>query len=174
MFPLFATGVVYTGGKFAVHVVGTRGNLPMALLTPVANLLPVSLTPVANLPLKSTTLVKLVAKFAAGSIDTGGNFATGVFDTGNLPPVSLIPVVHLDLRISPRLFKKFKTVLMGYSGAGEKLIHEKTRSIKSCDTVPLNRITSQNKRHLHSRLPDLLLSLWYTGGVVQAYQEIGI
>jgi hypothetical protein len=24
----------------------------------------------------------------------------------NLPPVSLTPVVHLDLRISPRIFKK--------------------------------------------------------------------
>jgi hypothetical protein len=24
----------------------------------------------------------------------------------NLPPVSLIPVVHLDLRISPRIFEK--------------------------------------------------------------------
>jgi hypothetical protein len=45
---------------------------------------------------------------------------------------------------------------------------------KSCDTVPLNRISSQNKHHLHSRLPDHLLSLWYTEGVVRAYQEIGI
>jgi hypothetical protein len=29
-------------------------------------------TPVANLPSVSTTLVKLVAKFAAGVVDTGG------------------------------------------------------------------------------------------------------
>jgi hypothetical protein len=36
------------------------------------NLPPVSLTPVANLPPVSTTLVKLVAKFAAGVVDTGG------------------------------------------------------------------------------------------------------
>jgi hypothetical protein len=42
---LFATSVVDTGGKFAAG-----GNLP-----PV-----------------STTLVKLVAKFAAGVVDTGG------------------------------------------------------------------------------------------------------
>ena len=41
-------------------------------------------------------------KFAAGVVDTGGKFATGVVDTdGNLPPV-----VHLDLRISPRIFEK--------------------------------------------------------------------
>jgi hypothetical protein len=37
-----------------------------------ANLPPVSLTPVANLPPVSTTLVKLVAKFATGVVDTGG------------------------------------------------------------------------------------------------------
>jgi hypothetical protein len=74
---------------------------------PVANLPPVSLIPV------STTLGKLVAKFAAGVVDTGGKFAAGVVDTGGkLPPVSLkpvanlIPVAILDLRISPRIFEK--------------------------------------------------------------------
>ncbi len=65
MFPLFATGVNDTG------VVDTDGNWP-----------PVSLTPVANLPLVSTTQGKLVAKFAAGVVDTGGKFAAGVIDTG--------------------------------------------------------------------------------------------
>jgi hypothetical protein len=50
LFPLFAAGVVDTGGK-----------LP-----------PVSLLPAANLPPVSTTLAKLVAKFAAGVADTGG------------------------------------------------------------------------------------------------------
>ncbi len=44
-----------------------------------------SLTPVANLPLVSTTLAKLVAKFAAVVIDTGGKFAAGVVDTGGAP-----------------------------------------------------------------------------------------
>jgi hypothetical protein len=57
---------------------------------------------VANLPPVSTTLGKMVAKFAAGVVDTGGKFAAGVVDIGgNLPLVSLIPVVHLGLRISP-------------------------------------------------------------------------
>ncbi len=60
MFPLFATGVTDTGGKFAAGVVDTGGKLP-----------PVSLTPVENLPLVSTTLANLVAKFAAGVVDTG-------------------------------------------------------------------------------------------------------
>jgi hypothetical protein len=43
--------------------------------------------------------------FATGVNDTGGKFAAGVVDTGgNLPPVLLIPVVNLELRISPRIF----------------------------------------------------------------------
>ncbi len=81
---------------------------------------PASLTQVANLPLVSTAQGELVAKFAAGVIDTGGKFAAGVIDTGgnlppvlltpvpNLPPVSLTPVVQLDLRISPRIFEKIR------------------------------------------------------------------
>ncbi len=58
-----------------------------------------------------------MAKFAAGVVDTSGKFAAGVVDTSgnlppvsltpvaNLPPVSLTPVVHLDLRISLRIFE---------------------------------------------------------------------
>jgi hypothetical protein len=46
-------------------------------LTPVANFSQVSLTLVANLPLVSKTPAELVAKFAAGGIDTDGEFATG-------------------------------------------------------------------------------------------------
>jgi hypothetical protein len=45
----------------------------------------------------------------------------------NLPPVSLIPVVHLDLKIFPRIFEKFETVLMRYFGAGGKRIHEEKK-----------------------------------------------
>jgi hypothetical protein len=65
----------------------------------------------ANLPLVSTTLTKLVAKFAASVVDTSGKFGAGDVDTygnlttpANFPPVSLIPVVHLDFQISPRIF----------------------------------------------------------------------
>jgi hypothetical protein len=74
LLPLFATGVVDTGGKFSAVVVDIGGNLPLA-----------SLTPMANLPPVSTTQAKMVA---------------------NLSQVSFIPVVHLDLRISPRIFEK--------------------------------------------------------------------
>jgi hypothetical protein len=81
LFPLFATGVIDTGGKSVAGVVDTGGNLPLV----------------------STTLGKLVAKFAAGVADTGGTFTCEY------------------LR---EFSKKFETVLMGYSGAGGKLIHE--------------------------------------------------
>ncbi len=48
-------------------------------------------------------------KFAAGVVVTGGKFAAGVLDTGgSLPPVSLTPVVHLDLQIYPRIFEKVR------------------------------------------------------------------
>ncbi len=89
---IFAAGVVDIGGKFSASVIDTGGNLP-----PV-----------------STTQGDLLAIFAAGVVDTSGKFAAGVVDTGgNLPPVSmtpvsLTPVVHLDLRISPRIFEKIR------------------------------------------------------------------
>jgi hypothetical protein len=66
------------------------------------------------LPPVSTTLAKMVEKFATGVADTGGKFATGVVDTAAiLPRVSLIPVVHLDLRISLRIFEKIRNGLNG-------------------------------------------------------------
>jgi hypothetical protein len=40
---------------------------------------------VVNLPLVSTTLGKLVEKFAADVVDTGGKFAAGVVDIGGAP-----------------------------------------------------------------------------------------
>ncbi len=64
--------IVPTGDKFADGVVDTSGSLAPVSLTTDANLLPVLLTPVANFPPVSTTLAKLVAKFAAGVVDTGG------------------------------------------------------------------------------------------------------
>jgi hypothetical protein len=79
LFPLFATGVIYYGGKFA-GVVDTGGKLPAVSLMP-----PLSLALVANLPQVSTTLAKLVTKFAAGVIDTGGKFATDVVYTVDCP-----------------------------------------------------------------------------------------
>jgi hypothetical protein len=52
----------------------------------------------------------MVVKFATGVVETGGN----------LPPVSLTPVVHLGLRISPRIFDKIQNgpnvILWGWGG----------------------------------------------------------
>jgi hypothetical protein len=81
--------------------------------------------------------MKLVEKFAAGVVDTGSNFTARVVVRWFFPPVSLIPVVHLELRISPRTFDKFETVLMEYSGAGGKLIHEKNQRQKNLVTLSL-------------------------------------
>jgi hypothetical protein len=89
-----------------------RQNLPPVLLIPVANLLPVSLIPGAILPTVSLTPV------------------------ANVPPGSLIPVLHLDL--SSRIYKKIQNGPKEILWAGGKLIHEKTRSKNSRDTVPLN------------------------------------
>jgi hypothetical protein len=50
LFPLFATDVIDTGGKFAAGVVDTGGKLPPVSLIPAAILPPFSLTPVAILP----------------------------------------------------------------------------------------------------------------------------
>ncbi len=70
----------------------------------------------------STIQAELVAKFAAGVVDTGGKFTAGVVDTGgNLPPVSLTPV-HLDLRISPQIFEIIQNdpnVIFGGLGEGD-------------------------------------------------------
>ncbi len=63
---------------------------------PVAILSPVSLTSVANLPPVSTTPTVQVTKFAAGVVDTGVKFVTGVVGTGGAP----------GLRIFPQIFEK--------------------------------------------------------------------
>ncbi len=123
-----ATGVVYTGGKFATDVVDASGryhglnnasetggkicrrwrwyrwqNCRRDSLLPVAILPPVSLTPVAN-----------------------------------LPPVSLIPVVHLDWRVSPRIFEKIRNGLNGILwGWGGNWFIKKTDSKKYLVTLSL-------------------------------------
>jgi hypothetical protein len=99
------TSVVDTGGKWK------KSSIRKILIILFGHLWVVELTYIRDLPPVSTTLAKMVAKFATG-----------------------VPVVHLALQISPRIFEKFETFLMGYSGAGGKLIHEKnllTLSLKS-------------------------------------------
>ncbi len=60
-------------------------------------------------------------KFAASVIDTGGNFATGIVDTGGSPWL---------VNISENFWKKFEMVQLGYSKAGGKLLHERNQKQK--------------------------------------------
>jgi hypothetical protein len=57
----------------------------------------------------------------------------------------LRPVVHLDLRISPRIFEKIWTILMGYSGAGGKPIHGKNQNQKISWHCPFIVIVASSK-----------------------------
>jgi hypothetical protein len=52
-------------------------------------------------------------QIATGVVDTSGKITTRINNTSEtggkiFQPVSLIPVVYLDLRISPRIFKKIQ------------------------------------------------------------------
>jgi hypothetical protein len=96
LFPLFATGVIDTGGNLLPVTIFYRyqqlqqywrKNLPPVSLIPLANFPPVKLTPAANLSL-----------------------------------VSLIPVVHLHLRIFfPKCLENFVMTLMLFSRVWEKM-----------------------------------------------------
>ncbi len=83
----FATGVVDTGGKFAAGIVDTGVNNTRG------------------------TGGKICRRchwyrwqICRRCRDTGGNLPP----VANLLPLSLTPVVHLDLRISPRIFEKIR------------------------------------------------------------------
>jgi hypothetical protein len=73
-------------------------------------------------------------------------------DFCHLPPVSATPVVHHELRISPRIFKKFETALLVYSGAWGKLIHEKNQKSKiswHCPFKDIPVLLSNNPARQH-------------------------
>jgi hypothetical protein len=100
---LFATDVVHSGDKVDSGVVDTGGKLPRASLSLVA-ICRRYYWHWANLPPVSTTPAKLIAKFAAGVVDT---------------------VVHLDLRISSRIFKQIRNSPNGILWGWGRLAHEK-------------------------------------------------
>jgi hypothetical protein len=62
----------------------------------------------------------------------------------HLPPVSLTPVANLELRIPPRIKKKFETDLMVYSGAWGKLIPEKKPEVENHVTAGIKYLPSSN------------------------------
>jgi hypothetical protein len=74
--------------------------------------------PVANLPPGVSDI--------SGKLPLVSMIPVVIEDFFHLPPVSTTPVVHLELQIFPRFFKIFEMAQMGYSGAWEKLQHEKT------------------------------------------------
>ncbi len=61
-------------------------------------------------------------------------------DFSHLPPVSTTPVVHLQPWISPWIFEK---IWNGFNGIGGNWFMKKTRSKKSCGTVPLRTRTRE-------------------------------
>jgi hypothetical protein len=80
--------------------------------TPVANLPPVTLILnkirlLTNLPPESLTPMSSIGeKFTTSAVDTGVKFATGVVDIDSIFATGGVDtrVVHLDLRISLRIF----------------------------------------------------------------------
>ncbi len=106
------------------------------------------------LPPVSTTQGELVAKFAAGVVDTGGKFAAGVVDTGgNLPPVS---ICHrccwhrwctLTCEYLREFSKTFEMILMSLSGAWGKVIHEKNLKQQISWHCPFKRALSIHVRN---------------------------
>jgi hypothetical protein len=118
LFPLFASGVNDTGGKFAAGVVD-RWQFATGIIPIICQRCQWHWWQICRryrwhrLPPVSITQGELVAKFAAGVVDTGndndGNLPPVLLTpVANLPPVSLTPVVHLDLRISPWIFEKIQ------------------------------------------------------------------
>ena len=78
MLPLFATGVVDTGGNLP-PVVDTGCKFAAGINNASEN----GVTDTAGK--FAAGVVDTAGKFAAGVVDTGGNFAAGVVDTGGAP-----------------------------------------------------------------------------------------
>ncbi len=124
-----------------------QGAPPLST-TPVANLPPVSSA--ANLPPVSLTLVDqyqaadtlkwtwrqkfIYMLILLPKVSQQNNLIEDFF---HLPPESTILVVHVELRISPRIFEKLRNYPNGIlKGLGET-DSWKNRRWKSCGTVPL-------------------------------------
>jgi hypothetical protein len=152
LFPLFATSVIDTGGKFAAGDVDTVWQIATGVIDPgskfAAGIVDTGgkfATGINNtrenggkicrpcswyrLPPVSTTLGKMVAKFAAGVVDTGGKFATGVVDTCGAPWLA---------NISANFRNNSKRSKCDTLGLGGNWFMKKTGSKKSRDTVPLS------------------------------------
>jgi hypothetical protein len=128
----------------------TAAKLPLVLTTPAANLSPVSTILVANFATIFACVVDTVASgfrhlkvnlkakiyiFVNSTTQRCPNKVIKFFlieDFFHLPLVSLVPVVHLEPRISPRNGCKV------HSGTWGKLIHEKKQKSKILWHCPFN------------------------------------
>ncbi len=114
-----ATGINDTGGKFNTSVNNTCGKQWEQL---------------SNCWQLKMNLKKKIYIYVNSTTQSCPNKIIKIFlieDFFHLPPVSTTPVVHLELRISPRIFeKKNEITLMVYLWALGKLIHEKNQKSK--------------------------------------------
>ncbi len=90
-------------------------------------------------------------KFAAGVVDTGSNFAAGVFDTGGKFATGVVDTGGAPwlADISANFRKNSKRSYCNTLGLGGNWFIKKTRSKKSCDTVPLISVSSNRDAPSH-------------------------
>ncbi len=151
----FATGVNNTGGKFVAGVNDAGGKLP-----------PVSMTRrqichwchwhrwqiIGTISgckhLKVNLKEKIIYIYVSSATQRWPNIIIKIFlieDFFHLPPVSLTPLANLELRISPRIFKKIRNGLNGVLWGWGKLIHEKNQKQKISWHCPFKRIQGISK-----------------------------
>ncbi len=93
--------------------------ISLVLLIPVANLPPVSTIPMCTISGCSHLKLNLKAKiyiYVKSTTQRCPNKIIKIFqfeDFCHLPPVSATPLVHLELRISPRIFEKIRNSSIG-------------------------------------------------------------
>ncbi len=114
------TDVVDTSGKWKKYSIKNQQFDNCYHCLPPVSLIPVAISG---------------GKFAAGIVDTGGKFATSINNTRE----NGVKLCHrccwyrwctLTCEYLREFSKKFETVLMDYSGAGGKLIHQKNQKQK--------------------------------------------
>ena len=117
--------------KIRGDTVFTSHGAPPVSTTPVANFPLVSLTPVAICHRRRGHRRQICRRYQQHKGNGWQNLPpVSLIPVAILPPVSLTPVANLSCEYLREFSKKFETVLMGYSGAGGKLIHEKNQEQK--------------------------------------------
>ncbi len=129
--------VVDNSGKFSAGVYDTRANNGNNIRLP---------TPKSELERKKFLCVNSTTQRCPKKIIK--TFL--IEDLFHLPPVSLIPVVHLELQIFRKFSKKFETAINIYSRAWWRWIREKTWSRKSRGTALLSFYAEISNKSVHT------------------------